>query len=88
MFLDEGERQMIDWGELKSRIKVEYVRFGVPADRIVSDPSLSQQFQQRVTSDLPPDQSIDQVELNRVLLNLRKRGENKGGLPRLREHLN
>jgi len=63
-----------------------YVGFDRPADQIVTDPQLAAKFSQAVNSQLPRGQQVDQATLNKRLLNLRRRGEDKGGLPRLRRN--
>jgi len=68
---------------LESVIKSVYVEFRIPADKIVVDPELSQQFTHKVNSKLPPDQQVDVLTVNEHLLRLRKRGAENGGLPRL-----
>ncbi len=73
---------------LDSAIIAEYVKFDTPADQIVSDPHLSIEFGTAVNSRLPTEERVDQTTLNRRVLNLRRRGEDKGGLPRLRRGYN
>lgn len=68
---------------LDSVIVTEYVQFGTPADKIIADPNVSAEFTSRVNSKLSADQRVDTATVNRRLLTLRKRGEEKGGLPRL-----
>ena len=60
-----------------------YVRFAVPADRIVADPNMATSFAEEVNSSLPGDVNYTVDKINWRLLALRKRGEAKGGLPRL-----
>lgn len=62
----------------------QYVRFDTPADQIVSDPHLSEGFRAAVNAQLPTDSQVTLPALNRRILTLRKRGEDNGGLPRLR----
>lgn len=64
----------------------EYVLYDVPADRIPSDPEKSVEFLRRVNSRLPEDDHFSQADLNRRLLNLRRKGQDKGGLPRIRRN--
>lgn len=66
-----------------SAIIEEYTSLGIPADRIVSDPRMAVKFHDAVNRRLPDELQMDQVTLNKRLLNLRRRGEAKGGLPRL-----
>lgn len=59
-----------------------YVDFDIPADRLVSDPMKLQRF-----ADLyheKTDQDVKLADFAHHILNLRRRGEAKGGLPRLR----
>ncbi len=74
--------------ELDQAIIETYVRFDTPADQVVADPQLATRFGQDVNSQLPKTQQVDQATLNKRLLNLRRRGEEKGGLPRLRRDFN
>lgn len=62
----------------------KYVAFNIPADQIVSDPELSKHFTDEVNKELESDEQLDVARLNKRLLNLRKKGESNGGLPRLR----
>lgn len=69
---------------LDDAIVEQYVRFDTPADQIVSDPELAEEFRQAVNQELSPEEQVALSDLNRRVLNLRKRGKDKGGLPRLR----
>jgi hypothetical protein len=69
---------------LDSAIVAEYRRFDTPADQLVSDPNLAGAFRTAVNSRLPEGDQVDQATLGKRLLNLRRRGEEKGGLPRIR----
>ena len=60
----------------------EYANIPQTADEIVSDPALSTSFLARVNKHLPPNRHYDVAGLNKRLLNLRRRGEEKGGLVR------
>ncbi|QDT82280.1 hypothetical protein Mal35_57730 [Gimesia maris] len=64
----------------------EYVLFNVPADQIVVDPTLAEAFLQRVNRRLPDESKFTQADLNKRLINLRRRGQANGGLPRLRRN--
>jgi hypothetical protein len=68
---------------LDSAIIEEYANLGIPADRIVADPHLAATFCDAVNRCLSTEQQVDQTALNKRLLNLRRRGEANGGLPRL-----
>jgi hypothetical protein len=73
---------------LDSVIVSEYPQFNVPADQIVADPELSTKFLGKVNKQLPANQRVDVATFNKRLLNLRRRGEENGGLPRLRRDYN
>jgi hypothetical protein len=68
---------------LDSAIISEYGKFNTPADQLVCDPQVSEAFRKAVNRRLPPDAQVDLPALNKRVLNLRRRGEAKGGLPRL-----
>ena len=59
-----------------------YVEYNVPADRLVSNPRLLFRF----TSDYATriGEKVPASDLGQAILNLRKRGEDNGGLPKLR----
>lgn len=69
---------------LDKAIIKQYLRLDIPVDQILSDPETARQFHQAVNDQIPGDSQVDLFTLNRRLLNLRKRGADKGGLPRLR----
>lgn len=73
---------------LDSAIISTYRVFNTPADRIVTDPQIDQDFVERVNKLLRPDDVASLAEINRRLLNLRRLGEAKGGLPRLQRRYN
>lgn len=52
------------------------------ADEIVENPGLASDFCRKVNSRLPSDQHFTVADLNHLLLNLRRRGEDNGGLVR------
>jgi hypothetical protein len=62
-------------------LKKLYERFHITADRLVCDPVLMQ----RLTTEYVArtGHHVEPIELSQHLLNLRKRGEAKGGLARL-----
>ena len=68
---------------LDSVIRAEYRRFGMPVDRLVSDPHLAAKFASVVNAKMPADGETDVASISWRLMSLRKRGEDKGGLPRL-----
>jgi len=61
-----------------------YVAFDVPADRIVADPHVGAQFLDLVNGGIPTSHHLTHPACMTRLLNLRRLGEGKGGLPRLR----
>lgn len=72
---------------LRDKIIIEeYVDFDVPADQVVVDPSFAALFLERVNQRLPDESQFIQAELNKRLINLRRRGQANGGLPRLRRN--
>lgn len=73
---------------LDSVIITEYPLFGVPADQIVSDPAIAAEFRERVNRQLPQELQVDAATFNKRLLNLRRRGQENGGLPRLERGFN
>lgn len=64
-------------------IRTNYKSFTTPVDQIVTDAALAEEFAALVNADLSPESQVDVTWLNRRLMNLRKLGENKGGLCRL-----
>ena len=64
-------------------LKKMYVDYDTPCDRLVSDPSRLSAFAQ-VYEDRTGE-NVEPAELAHRLLTLRKLGEAKGGLPRLRQ---
>lgn len=52
------------------------------ADKIVAHPDLSSEFHERVCAELPEPERFSLAQLNEILLNLRKLGAARGGLPR------
>jgi hypothetical protein len=68
-------------------IRKSYVEFNLStasatADDILCDPGVEDAFWSYVRSHYPVTQTMPRPALNRRLLALRKRGEDKGGLPR------
>jgi hypothetical protein len=66
-------------------IKELYVKFDIPADRLVIDPVKMGNFRlayANATSHIPSSPSIA-----RIIIQLRKLGLAKGGLPRIRKNL-
>ena len=52
------------------------------ADEILCDPRTEDAFWSQVASDFPDTREVPRRDLNRRLLALRKRGAEKGGLPK------
>jgi len=63
-------------------IRDVYASIPDTADEIVSDPDLSVEFCHQVNELLPSSMHYSIADLNHRLLNLRRRGEDKGGLVR------
>jgi len=64
-------------------IRAKYREFATPVDRILADANLVEAFAAMVNVKLPADEHVEVKWLNWRLMTLRKRGEGKGGLPRL-----
>jgi hypothetical protein len=73
---------------LDAAIREEYGEFGVPVDKIVSDPAIAAKFAARIQARLKRRESLDVAAVNWRLMTLRKRGEANGGLPRLEREFN
>jgi hypothetical protein len=65
-------------------IREQYVVFDTPVEGIVGDPKVAAEFAKLVNAACPAKQKADLAEVNHRLFTLRKRGAEKGGLPRLR----
>ena len=65
-----------------SVLREMYIKNNMPCDRLVSDPERLFAFTQACTD--RTGQEIEPADLAHRLLTLRKLGEAKGGLPRLR----
>jgi hypothetical protein len=65
-----------------------YAGIDETADQIVSDPDVTESFCNQVNSELRSEERFDIASLNKRLLNLRRRGEEKGGLIRKRRGYN
>ena len=64
-------------------IRAKYQEFATPVDPILADANLAEEFAGMVNAELPADEQVEVKWLNWRLMTLRKRGEAKGGLPRL-----
>ena len=73
---------------LDQAIKAEYVVLDVPADGIVATPQLAKKFAEAVNHRLSDGECESLETINKRLLTLRKFGQAKGGLPRLRREYN
>jgi hypothetical protein len=67
-------------------LKQMYVETDVPCDTLVSDPERLLAFAQTYAE--RTDQEVEPAQLAHRLLTLRKLGEAKGGLPKLRRRYN
>lgn len=59
-----------------------YIARDTPADRVVSDPEVLQDFTDDYNA--AAGEAVSVADMGHHLLNLRRRGERHGGLPRLR----
>jgi hypothetical protein len=59
-----------------------YSSFPLPPDQIVCTPDASTRFASLVNARRPENQRLDVERINKRLLNLRRKGQDKGGLPR------
>lgn len=64
-------------------LKQMYVEYNIPCDRLVSNPAILQRFVNDYSGRIGKD-DVEPANLSLHLLNLRRLGEAKGGLPRLR----
>jgi len=62
-----------------------YVRFDLPADEIVRRPTFAERFCQVVRAECPSATEMGDEEITSRLIQLRKRGQGHGGLPRIRK---
>lgn len=74
---------MIIKAELDSAIREAYLDLGIPADRILLEPRMTGRFCDEVNAHVPGSVRYTTVGITKRLLALRKRGEARGGLPRL-----
>jgi hypothetical protein len=74
--------------DLDAVIRRKYVEFGVAADSVLSFSEESEKFAKAVNSELPNDAKVDSDAIRWRLITLRKRGEEKGGLPRIERAYN
>lgn len=69
--------------EVRTAIQNVYAEYKVPADRIVADPAMAKEFASLVNQKLPAPLKLDVEGCNRTMLNIRRKGEDNDGLPRL-----
>jgi truncated hemoglobin YjbI len=67
---------------LDKKIREVYGEFGSSADEIVVDDEISRRFTEAVKRVLAGNAGVNVKEVKKRLLNLRRRGEARGGLPR------
>ncbi len=67
-------------------LKQMYVEYDIPCDPLISDSAKLRSFANDYTE--RTGHHVELTRLSRHLFNLRKRGEAKGGLPRLRRKYN
>lgn len=63
-----------------------YVEYAIPCDRLVSNPAVIHNFTEDYTK--RTGQLVEVAQLAHHMLNLRRRGQSKGGLSRLRRSYN
>jgi hypothetical protein len=64
-------------------LKKMYMEYDTPCDSLVSDPTFLSSFTEDYC-ERAQQKNIDPAEMGQRLLHLRKKGEDKDGLPRLR----
>jgi len=77
-----GELSVLDDNILRQM----YIEYNTPCDRLVSDPTRLLSFAGDYTQ--RSGQQVEPAQVSHRLLTLRKLGEAKGGLPRLRRRYN
>jgi hypothetical protein len=66
-------------------IREVYVEIDVPADIVATTAATAEEFRSRVNARLPKGEQFSTAkELTDYLLNIRRRGSKKGGLPKIR----
>lgn len=63
-------------------LKQMYLEYNIPCDRLVSNPVILQGFTHDYSGRIRKE--VDPANLSHYLLNLRRIGEDNGGLPKLR----
>jgi hypothetical protein len=69
---------------LDDALRQLYRSFDVPADEIIRQPHLTAKFCDEVRSASGEIAGLGDDDITRRLIQLRKRGESSGGLPRIR----
>lgn len=69
---------------LRRAIQETYFEYDTPADPLVADDEKATEFAGLVNARLDAKLRLSVKECNSVLLSLRKKGADKGGLPKLR----
>jgi hypothetical protein len=87
-FFSGSEYEVLMASDLDVTIVSAYCEFNTPADQIVADPQVGQRFADLVNKKRPGSHSLSVADLNKRVLNLRRLGESKGGLPQLRRRYN
>ena len=70
--------------ELDEALRQAYAEMGVSSDQLLSYDDKWGRFASSVRRRLPPEAAITQGDIKKRLVSLRKRGEKRGGLPRIR----
>jgi hypothetical protein len=66
-------------------IRDEYVTVNVPADEVARTPEVAEEFRRRVNARISADEQFGTAqEFADYLVNMRRRGSEKGGLPKIR----
>ncbi len=79
---DRTQAHAVSQELLDKKIRDVYREFGASADEIVVDDGMSHRFTEAVKRVLSGRYAVTVKEVKRRLLNLRRRGEARGGLPR------
>ena len=69
---------------IRRAVQETYREYDTPADQLVADHELATRFTEAVNSRLPQNLRMTVTRCNSLTLSLRKKGEDKGGLPKLR----
>ncbi len=69
---------------VREAVQETYLEYDTPADQIVASHDSATCFADSVNSRLPDNLKMTVTKCNSLTLSLRKKGEDKGGLPKLR----